>query len=99
METRRSNGKPKGLNEKPTRIKKTWKSKLFETLHNLLLYKNSSDWQSFEKGGVEFPVTDFANKFGTKADHFWACGFGTVMPDRLYHANIKTGDRWVYKVV
>jgi len=62
------------------------------------MFENSSDWQSFEHGGVEFPVTDFAHKFGSKADHFWACGFGAVMPDRLYHANIATGDRYVYKV-
>ena len=54
--------------------------------------------QSWEHGGVEFPVTDFVNKFGKKADHFWACGFGSVMPDRVYHAEKSTGARWVYKV-
>ena len=62
------------------------------------MFENHPDWQGFEKGGVEFPVTDFVHKFGTKAAHFWACGFGSVMPDRLYHANKETGERWVYKV-
>ena len=45
--------------------------------------KDASNWNCFNKGGVEFPVVDFSETFGKPYDHYWACGFGSVMQDRF----------------
>jgi len=57
--------------------------------------KGDEAWQCFEKGGVEFPITE---RYGSVYSDFWACGFGSVMPDRLYHVDVTAKRRWVYRV-
>jgi carotenoid cleavage dioxygenase-like enzyme len=56
----------------------------------------ASEWKCFHQGGIEFPILDFKNSMGKDYDHFWVNGFGTAMPDRIYHVKISTRERWVY---
>ena len=58
--------------------------------------ETSGNWSCFEKGGFEFPVVDFSSKFGKDYDHFWGAGFGSVMPDRLYHVQKSNKKRWIF---
>ena len=34
------------------------------------------------KGGVEFPILNWGASDGKPYDHFWAAGFGAILPDR-----------------
>ena len=56
-----------------------------------------SDFPCYEQGGVEFVVSNFYQVDGYEYDHYWACGFGEVLPDRLYHVQLSTGTRHVWQ--
>lgn len=56
-----------------------------------------SDWLAYGNGGMDFPVVNYATHYGKPYDHFWSSGFGTVMPDRIYHTEISTETRWVWR--
>ena len=47
-----------------------------------LLESDKVNWGCFEEGGIEFPIVDFPNRLAKPYNHFWASGFGSVMPDR-----------------
>ena len=53
------------------------------------------DWKSFTNAGIDFPVVNPVD-LGKPYDNFWASGFGTVLPDRIYHFEISTGKKWVW---
>merc|ERR1712130_114710 len=57
-----------------------------------------SDFPCFEKGGLEFPIINFYNHDGYYYNHYWGCGFGEVLPDRLYHVEISSKTRHVWQV-
>merc|ERR1711937_55437 len=59
---------------------------------------DDSDFPCYEQGGVEFVVSNFYEVDGYPYDHYWACGFGEVLPDRLYHVELSTGTRHVWQV-
>lgn len=48
------------------------------------------------KGGVEFPILNWGASDGKPYDHFWAAGFGAILPDRLYHIQWSTKERYVW---
>lgn len=52
----------------------------------------------FDYGGLEFPIIDWNNRVGRNYNHFWANGFGTIMPDRVYHVDIESNNKWVYMI-
>ena len=43
---------------------------------------DEEDWQSYYNAGMDFPVVNFDTHFGKAYNHFWSCGFGTVVADR-----------------
>jgi len=58
----------------------------------------NQDWRGFKEGGIEFPIVDFANRYGFEYNHFWAVGFGSIVQDRIYHVDKKNQQKWVYMV-
>jgi len=62
------------------------------------LLEKDGAWEGMATGGLEFPIIDFAHRSGIYYENFWANGFGSFMPDRIYHVNTATRERWVYSV-
>ena len=56
-----------------------------------------TDFPCFEQGGVEFPIMNYYGHDGLFYDHYWACGFGEMLPDRLYHVKLSTKERFVWQ--
>ena len=56
-----------------------------------------TDFPCFEQGGVEFPIINYYGHDGLFYDHYWACGFGEILPDRLYHVKMSTKERFVWQ--
>ena len=71
--------------------------KIWIDYENLLKTEKSDeeDWQAFIKAGIDFPVVD-PKYIGKPYDNFWASGFGSIMPDRIYHVEISTNQKWVW---
>ena len=59
-------------------------------------FPNEGQWASYNKNGQEFPILNFENYLGRPYDHFWSAGFGSFLPDRIYHTCISTGERHVW---
>mgnify|MGYP000116022058 CR=1 FL=1 len=49
----------------------------------LITGDDDEEWQNYMNAGQDFPVIDWDNSLGLPYDHFWAGGFGTIMPDRF----------------
>ena len=56
-----------------------------------------TEFPCFEQGGVEFPIINYYRSDGLFYDHYWACGFGEMLPDRLYHVKLSTKERFVWQ--
>ena len=59
-------------------------------------HEDNKNWQTFQHGGVEFPIINYENYNGKEYDHFWAGGFGGIFQDRIYHVQWSTLKRWVW---
>ena len=55
--------------------------------------EDAENWTGFNEGGYDFPVINFEHYFGKPYDHFWAAGFGTVVPDRFVSMQQKTSNK------
>ena len=63
------------------------------------LFDNHPENDKFEcyvKGGVEFPILNWAKADGQPYDHWRAGGFGAILPYRLYHIQWSTLKRQVW---
>jgi len=59
-------------------------------------HPNNDQFECYMKGGVEFPILNWGASDGKPYDHFWAAGFGAILPDRLYHIQWSTKERYVW---
>ena len=59
-------------------------------------FLNEASWDAYNKNGHEFPIINYWNKLGRPYDHFWSTGFGSFLPDRIYHTHISRGQRFVW---
>ena len=59
-------------------------------------FMNEGNWEGYNKNGHEFPIINYWNKLGKPYDHFWSTGFGSFLPDRIYHTHISRGQRYVW---
>ena len=70
-----------------------------QKINGVGLFDNHPENDKFEcymKGGVEFPILNWAKSDGLPYDHWWGAGFGAILPDRLYHIQWSTLDRLVW---
>ena len=56
------------------------------------------DWPMYTAAGTDFPMINF-DFAGVKYDHFWSLGMGNIMADRLYHSQISSKKRFVWREV
>ena len=59
-------------------------------------FPRDNQWQAYIKNGHEFPIINFWNYMGKPYDHFWSTGFGSFLPDRIYHTHISKRERYVW---
>ena len=59
-------------------------------------FMNEDNWEGYNKNGHEFPIINYWDKLGKPYDHFWSTGFGSFLPDRIYHTHISRGQRYVW---
>ena len=59
-------------------------------------FPRDNEWQAYIKNGHEFPIINFWNYMGKPYDHFWSTGFGSFLPDRIYHTHISKRERYVW---
>jgi len=59
-------------------------------------FMNEENWEGYNKNGHEFPIINYWDKLGKPYDHFWSTGFGSFLPDRIYHTHISRGQRYVW---
>ncbi|CAG5110079.1 Oidioi.mRNA.OKI2018_I69.chr2.g4522.t1.cds [Oikopleura dioica] len=57
----------------------------------------SLNFPCFENGGIDFPVLNPLH-YGKDYKHYWTCGFGELLSDRIYYVNMETGERKIYRV-
>ena len=59
-------------------------------------FPRDNQWEAYIKNGHEFPIINFWNYMGKPYDHFWSNGFGSFLPDRIYHTHISKRQRYVW---
>ena len=59
-------------------------------------FPRDNQWEAYIKNGHEFPIINFWNYMGKPYDHFWSTGFGSFLPDRIYHTHISKRERYVW---
>ena len=59
-------------------------------------FPRDNEWEAYIKNGHEFPIINFWNYMGKPYDHFWSTGFGSFLPDRIYHTHISKRERYVW---
>jgi hypothetical protein len=67
-------------------------------ISKVLFEPDMENWPMYTAAGTDFPMINF-DYMGVEYDHFWSTGMGNVMSDRLYHSQISTGDRHVWREV
>ena len=69
-----------------------------DCISKVLFEPDMENWPMYTAAGTDFPVINF-DYIGLEYDHFWSIGAGNIMGDRLYHSQISTGDRHVWREV
>jgi len=82
----------------PVRYELNMKGPGNERISYTNLVDDHEDFECMNKVGMEFPILDWSNRLSKEYDHFWATGFSTTIPDRVYHVELSTNKRWVYQV-
>lgn len=62
----------------------------------VMKFPRDNQWEAYIKNGHEFPIINFWNYMGKPYDHFWSTGFGSFLPDRIYHTHISKRERYVW---